>query len=102
MDGNNSMPTQTPNPVNNVPPTGGGPANDSAFWRFQGNQFILLIIYGVVVRIVDMILGGGFLGLIATLLNIAGLVLLVILIINVVNKKMKPLPVIGTLFTFIK
>lgn len=106
MDGDNTTPNSTPSGMpSNPQPAGGTPggnANDSAFWKFQGNQFILLVIYEVAVRILSMFLGWGFLGIIFMILNLAGLVLFIILIINIVNKQMKPLPVIGNLFTFIK
>src|SRR3989344_1488675 len=78
--------------------------NDATFWKFQANQFILLIIYGFVAMLIGMFLA--FIPLIGWLisiaLNIFGLILFVMLIINVVNKKMTPLPVIGKLFTIIK
>jgi len=89
-------------PVPPVPPSGG--AQDSTFWKYQGNQFILLVIYSVVVSLASMFLGFipviGWLAIIA--LQIFGAVLFIIWIVRVVSKEMKPLPVIGNVFTFIK
>ena len=85
-----------------VPPAGN--SNDGAFWKFQGNQFILLVIYSVATMVASIVLAFipviGWLAILA--LQIFGLVLFIMWIINVVNKQMKPLPVIGNMFTFIK
>ena len=81
-----------------------GNSDDTAFWKYQGNQFILLVIYGIAVFIASIFLA--FIPVIGRLaimaLNIFGLIMFIMLIIHVVKKEMKPLPLIGGLFTFIK
>ena len=87
-----------------APVSPAGNSDDTAFWKYQGNQFILLVIYGIAVFIASIFLAFipviGWLAIMA--LNIFGLIMFIMLIIHVVKKEMKPLPLIGGLFTFIK
>ncbi|HEY4515262.1 MAG TPA: hypothetical protein VJJ22_03870 [Candidatus Paceibacterota bacterium] len=97
MDTNNNMGAN-----NQTPASGGTP--DNVFWKYQANQFILLVILGAVSRIASMFLifipiVGWFAMMV---LYVFTLICLIMLIVNIVGKQMKPLPVIGTLFTIIK
>lgn len=87
-------------------------AKESPFARYHTNQGLILviatIIAGIAIGILSFIAAFiPFVGLcfscIAPLVFLAGWLTLVIIgILNAVNGRMKPLPVIGTLFTIIK
>ena len=73
--------------------------------RFHTNQGLILFLLGVAAGIVGGIVSTllGLVGsLLSGLLSLACLVLAILGIINAVNGQRRPLPVIGTLFTFIK
>ena len=86
-------------------------AKDSPFARYHANQGLVLLIVAFCGGIVLGILGfiSAFLGPVACVVMIVNLCFFVAVlafvimgIINAAGGKMKPLPVIGTLFTIIK
>jgi uncharacterized membrane protein len=86
-------------------------AKDSKFARYHANQGLLLFILAVACSIVLMILFAiafvvPFLPCVVSilwLLFVIGMLVMSIMgIINAANGKMKPLPVIGTMFTILK
>ncbi len=87
-------------------------AKDSPFARYHANQGLLLAITAICAVICLTIFSfiavfipfvGFCLGCVADVVVVGGIVTLAIMgILNAVNGQMKPLPVIGTLFTIIK
>jgi uncharacterized membrane protein len=87
-------------------------AKDSPFARYHSNQGLLLAITSIACGIVLMIVGlvaafipfaGLCIGCTADIVVVGGIITLVIMgILNAVNGRMRPLPVIGKLFTIIK
>ena len=79
-------------------------APNSKYARFHANQGIVLFIceavYGIVIGIITAVFNAIGLGIIASLISLAGLVFVVFMIIgimNAVNGKAEELPVIGSL-----
>jgi hypothetical protein len=76
--------------------------NRSAFLNFHINQGIILLIVSLAGYFGFGILPFGISMFFGWLWQIAVLALLVAGIMNVLKKEMKPLPIIGKLFTFLK
>jgi len=76
--------------------------NRSAFLNFHINQGIILLVVSLAGYFGFDILPFGISILIGWLWRIAILALLVAGVMNVLKKEMKPLPIIGKLFTFLK
>jgi uncharacterized membrane protein len=78
--------------------------NRSSFLNFHINQGIILLAVAVVGNFgLDFLPWWlGILSLFKGLWNIAMVALLIVGIKNVLNRQLKPLPVIGKLFTFLK
>ncbi|MEI7480309.1 MAG: DUF4870 domain-containing protein [bacterium] len=78
--------------------------NRTPFLTFHLNQSVNLIISSIAINIAVAIIGalGIHIPMLSTLISLAYLVLMIMGILNAKNGLMKPLPVIGTLFTLIK
>ena len=78
--------------------------NRSSFLNFHINQGIILLAVSVVGNFgLDFLPWWlGILSLFKGLWNIAMIALLIVGIKNVLNRQLKPLPIIGNLFTFLK
>ncbi len=72
--------------------------------RFHTNQGLILFVFEIAAGILSLILG--FIPLVGSLLRgllgVLCLVYMILGILNAVNGQRRPLPVIGTLFTFIR
>lgn len=88
-------------------------AKESQFARYHANQGLILLIFGVGLGIISGILSAvaiaafsfgllSIVGILMTILSIGLLVLGIIGIVNAAQGKMKPMPVIGSLFNIIK
>jgi len=91
-------------------------AKESRFARYHANQGLILLIFYVGIGIINSILSGIFvvslltggfgawaiISLIFTLVYLALAAVGILGIVNAAQGKMKPMPVIGSLFTIIK
>jgi len=78
--------------------------NRTPFLTFHLNQSVNLIISSIAINIAVAIISalGIHIPMLSTVISLAYLVLMIMGILNAKNGLMKPLPVVGTLFTLIK
>lgn len=77
--------------------------NRTNFLNYHVNQAIILAIVSIAGQFVFWILSGGWFGaFLGEVFKILVIIWFIIGIANVTHKKMKPLPVIGNLFNFVK
>ncbi|MDD4803734.1 MAG: hypothetical protein PHN69_01040 [Candidatus Pacebacteria bacterium] len=74
----------------------------SAFLNFHINQGLTLFIVGLIGSVILSMPFNGLIMILGQIWNILIIILVIVGIINVTKKEMKPLPLIGNLFSIIK